>query len=58
MKLYADDTVFYLTAPNINTAVVAMNQATQSFNEWCCLNKLTINAKKVKLCYSLINLIK
>lgn len=48
LKLYADDTVFYLNAPGIKTAVASMNQATQTLNEWCCLNKLTIIAQKSK----------
>lgn len=40
LKLFADDTVFYYSTPNIKTLVAGMCRATHAFNEWCCLNKI------------------
>lgn len=48
LKLYADDTVFYTSAPTILEANMVMNTAANKFSEWCGFNKLTINLQKSK----------
>lgn len=48
VKLYADDTVFYINAANIEKANTTMSLAAAKFSEWCSYNKLTINASKSK----------
>lgn len=48
VKLYTDDTVFYINAADINTAISTMNIAAAKISKWCSFNKLTINALKSK----------
>lgn len=48
IKLHADDPVFYINSPDIESLVAKMNEAVSLFREWCCFNKLTINNKKSK----------
>ena len=57
--LYADDTV--LLSSNLDVNVAAQNLQTDllSLNNWCALNKLTINIKKTKImCFGSKNCIK
>lgn len=48
VKLYADDTVFFINVTEIKSANKIMNAAANRFNDWCSYNKLTINALKSK----------
>ena len=46
--LYADDTVVYFADSNANVASNTIEEALTKINDWCALNKLTINIKKTK----------
>ena len=46
--LYADDTVVYFADSNANVASKTIEEALTKINNWCALNKLTINIKKTK----------
>lgn len=48
IKLYADDTVFYLSAPDLSIANNDMTITANKFHKWCLFNKLTINISKSK----------
>lgn len=56
IQLYADDTVFYINAPNDDSSVAKMTEAVSLFREWCCLKKIIINNEKGNAYYSQINL--
>lgn len=49
MRLYADDTVMYVRANDLNNAVSDLNQAARQFWLWCEYNKLTVNMSKSKV---------
>ena len=47
--LYADDTVLYMSDSDVNNAHAGLQHDLNGLNEWCELNRVTINAKKTKL---------
>lgn len=49
VRLYADDTVIYLTHRDVQVATSVVQKALTDVYEWCCSNKLTINIKKTKV---------
>lgn len=48
VRLYADDTVIYLTHKDAQFAASVVQKALIDVYKWCCMNKLTINIKKTK----------
>ena len=46
--LYADDTILYTAAPNVNLSVIKNQNAANRVQEWCHKNRLSINTKKTK----------
>ena len=48
MLLYADDTILYTEADNIELAVKRNQKAMNKVCEWCYLNRLSLNTKKTK----------
>ena len=49
LKLYADDSVIYVSGLDVNDAVAQLQTNLDKFSKWCRVNKLTINTKKPKL---------
>lgn len=49
IRLYADDTVFFLNAGNFEEGVTNMNLAAAQFWSWCNFNCLTIKLTKSKI---------
>ena len=47
-KFYADDTVLYASDVDKLAAHGKVQQDLNRVNEWCCLNKITMNIKKTK----------
>ena len=59
VSLYADDKVLYYSSDNIDDALRNVQNDLTSLNEWCNMNKLTINCKKTKYCiYGMRSIIK
>ena len=50
VSLYADDTVLYYSSSSLNIAANKVQNDLAALNEWCEINKLTINCKKTKYC--------
>lgn len=48
IRLYADDTVFYISGKEYDRALLDLNTAASQFWNWCDYNKLTINLTKSK----------
>ena len=48
VKLYADDTVLYVSAPDAQIACDQLQPDLNIFAQWCKLNQLTINTTKTK----------
>lgn len=48
ISLYADDTAFYLGTNNFENTMHELNLAANNFDNWCKLNRLTLNQKKTK----------
>ena len=48
VSLYADDTVIYVTESDIKNAENRIQQDLNLLQNWCNMNKLTINCKKTK----------
>ena len=47
-KLYADDTVLYVSDKKLDTAYPILQNEFLNFSTWCAINQLTINTKKTK----------
>ena len=59
VSLYADDTVIYVTESDIKLAENLLQQDLNSLQNWCNMNKLTINCKKTKYCvYGMRSIVK
>ena len=59
VSLYADDTVLYYSSSNLNDTIKFVQDDLNRLNEWCILNKLTINCKKNEYCiYGMRSIIK
>lgn len=48
ISLYAEDTAFYLSDKNPIKLSQDLSDAATEFQEWCKLNRLTLNQKKCK----------
>ena len=46
--MFADDTNFFYSNKDINTAFLKVNDELQKINEWFISNKLPLNVKKTK----------
>ena len=59
VSLYADDTVLYCSAKNINDVIACAQNDLQALSNWCNKNRLTINCKKTKYCmYGMRSIVK
>ena len=59
VSLYADDTVLYYSANEIDDVVACVQNDLSSLSNWCNRNRLTINCKKTKYClYGMRSIIK
>lgn len=48
LSLYADDTVLYLSGPNLADLTSRLNDSLHCLHDWCTENRLTVNANKTK----------
>ena len=59
VSLYADDTVIYISNSDVNLAANLLQHDLNSLQNWCEMNKLTINCKKTKYCvYGMRSIVK
>ena len=59
VSLYADDTVLYYSSDTIDEALRIAQNDLSILNDWCKMNKLTINCKKTKYCvYGMRSIVK
>ena len=48
VQLYADDTVLYCSNKDIRLSTGYLQEDVNKIQEWCNLNKLTVNLRKTK----------
>ena len=59
VSLYADDTVLYYSAKDMQNVISSIQSDLTRLNMWCNKNRLTINCKKTKYCiYGMRSIVK
>ena len=51
MILFVDDTNVFVQGKNINEMLNIMNGELRNLTEWMCINKLSLNVKKMSIWY-------
>lgn len=48
IKLFADDTIIYVSGENVDELIRVLNEELHKFYSWLCVNKLKLNESKTK----------